>query len=126
MEFVNLVIFPALITILTGVFSYGVTVLVDLLKEKTKNEKIRAALDNARDIIAAEVAATAQIYVDDLKKNGEFSTAKQREAFSRTLERIERQLTAEAADAVNEITDDAQAWLIAEIEKAVKNSKKEG
>ena len=43
-----------------------------------------------------------------------------------TLERINRQLTEEAAEAVNEITDDAQAWLIAEIEKAVKNSKREG
>ena len=126
MEFVNIVIFPALATVLTGVASYGVAVLIGWLNSKIKNEKIRAALNNARDIIEAEVAETAQIFVDDLKKNGEFSPEKQRVAFSMTLERINKQLTAEAAAAVNEITDDAQAWLIAEIEKAVKNSKKEG
>ena len=126
MEFINVVIFPALATVLTGLASWGVAVLVSWLNLKIKNEKVRVALNNVRDIIAAEVAETTQIFVDDLKKNGEFSPAMQREAFSKTLERINRQLTAEAAEAVNEITDDAQAWLIAEIEKAVKNSKKEG
>lgn len=126
MEFINIVIFPALATVLTGVASYGVAVFIAWLNSKIKNEKIRVALNNARDIIEAEVAATAQYFVDDLKKNGEFSPAKQREAFKMTLERINRQLTEEAAEAVNEITDDAQAWLIAEIEKAVKNSKREG
>lgn len=126
MEFVNIVIFPALATVLTGLASWGVAVLVNWLNSKIKNEKVRVALNNVRDIIAAEVAETAQIFVDDLKKNGEFSPAMQREAFSKTFERINRQLTVEAAEAVNEITDDAQAWLVAEIEKAVKNSKKEG
>lgn len=126
MEFVYTVIFPALATILTGVISYALAVLVGWLNTKTKNEKIRAALNNAREIIAAEVAETSQVFVDDLKKNGRFSPEQQRVAFSMTLDRINRQLTVEAAEIVNEITDDTQAWLIAEIEKAVKNSKKEG
>ena len=126
MEFLNVVIFPALATVLTGLASWGVAVLVSYLNTKIKNDKVRGAVENVRDIITAAVAQTAQNFVDDLKKNGEFSPAMQREAFSKTFERINRQLTVEAAEAVNEITDDAQAWLVAEIEKAVKNSKKEG
>ena len=126
MEFLNVVIFPALATILTGLASWGVAVLVNWLNSKIKNEKVRATLKNARDIITAEVAKTAQNFVDDLKKNGEFSPEKQAEALKMTLENVKKQLTAEAAVAVNAITDDAEEWLLAEIEKAVKNSKKEG
>lgn len=126
MEFVNTVIFPALATILTGLASWGVAVLVNRLNAKIKNEEIREALKNARDIINAEVAKTSQNFVDDLKKNGKFSPEKQAEALKMTLENVKKQLTAEAAAAVNAITDDAEEWLLAEIEKAVKSSKKEG
>ena len=125
MEFINLVIFPALAAVLTGFVSWGVTVFVAWLNTKIKNDKIHETLNNVRDIIAAEVAATAQRFVDNLKKNGEFSPEKQREAFLLTLDSIKMQLTAEAAEVINEITDDAGAWLLAEIEKAVKNSTKE-
>ena len=126
MEFLKIVIFPALATILTGLASWGVAVLVNWLNSKIKNEKVRVALKNARDIITAEVAKTAQNFVDDLKKSGEFSPEKQAEALKMTLENVKKQLTAEAAAAVNAITDDAEEWLLAEIEKAVKSSKKEG
>lgn len=126
MEFVNTVIFPALATILTGLASWGVAVLVNWANSKIKNEAIRVALKNTRDIIMAEVAKTAQNFVDDLKKNGEFSTEKQAAALKMTLENVKKQLTAEAAVAVNAITSNAEEWLLAEIEKAVKNSKEEG
>lgn len=126
MEFVNTVIFPALATIATGLASWGVAVLVNWLNSKIKNEAIRVALKNARDIIMAEVAKTSQNFVDDLKKNGEFSPEKQAEALKMTLENVKMQLTAEAAVAVNAITSNAEEWLLAEIEKAVKSSKKEG
>lgn len=126
MEFVRIVIFPALATVVTGLASWGVAALVSWINSKIKNEKVRTALKNARDIIIAEVAKTSQNFVDDLKKNGKFSPAKQAEALKMTLENVKKQLTAEAAAAVNAITDDAEEWLTAEIEKAVKNNKKEG
>lgn len=126
MEFLNDVIFPALATILTGLASWGVAVLVNWLNSKIKNEKARAAVENVRGIITAAVAQTAQNFVDDLKKSGEFSPERQREAFNMTFEAVKKQLTAEAAAAVNAITDDAEAWISAEIEKAVKLNKREG
>lgn len=126
MDFVNNVIYPVLVAILTGLISWGLAVLVGWLNTKIKNENMRLALKYARDIIIAEVAKTAQNFVDDLKKNGEFSSDKQAEALEMTLNNVKKQLTAEAAVAVNAITDDAEEWLLAEIEKAVKSSKKEG
>lgn len=123
MEFVHMVIFPALAAIVTGLATWGVTVFVAWLNTKIKNEKVRSAVKNVRDIIAAAVAKTAQNFVDDLKKNGEFVPEKQAEAFKMTLEAVKAQLTAEATAAINAITSDAEAWIAAEIEKAVKNGK---
>ena len=126
MEFLNTVIFPALAIIISGLASWGVTVLVAYLNTKIKNEKVRGQLENVRDIITAAVAQTAQNFVDDLKKNGEFSPEMQAEALKRTLAEVKKQLTEEATDAINTITKDAEAWIAAEIEKAVAESKKGG
>jgi len=126
MEFLNVVIFPALATILTGLASWGVAVLVSYFNKKIKNDKVRGAVENVRDIIIAAVAQTAQNFVDDLKKNGEFSPEMQAEAFKRTAEEVKRQLTEEATAAINAITKDAEAWIAAEIEKAVADRKKGG
>ena len=126
MDFRNEVIFPALATILTGLASWGVAVFVNWLNSKIKNNKARAAVENVRDIITAAVAQTSQNFVDDLKKSGEFSADRQREAFMMTFDAVKKQLTVEAAAAINAITADAEAWISAEIEKAVKANKKEG
>ena len=126
MEFLNVVIFPALATILTGLASWGVAVLVSYFNKKIKNDKVRGAVENVRDIIIAAVAQTAQNFVEDLKKNGEFSPEMQAEAFKRTAEEVKRQLTEEATAAINAITKDAEAWIAAEIEKAVADRKKGG
>lgn len=126
MDFVYNIIFPALAAIVTGLASWGVAVLVNWLNSKIKNEGVRVALENARDIITAEVAKTAQLFVDNLKASGEFSAEKQAEAFKMTLENVKNQLTAEAAAAIGAVAADVEEWIGAEIEKAVKNGKKEG
>lgn len=126
MEFLNNVIFPALATVLTGLASWGVAVLVGYLNTKIKNDKVRGAVENVRDIITAAVAQTAQGFVDDLKKSGEFTPEKQAEAFKKTVAEVKKQLTEEAAAAINAITKDAEAWIAAEIEKAVAERKKGG
>lgn len=123
MEFLETVIYPALAVIFSGLATWGVTVLVGYLNTKIKNEKIRASVENVREIITAAVAQTAQNFVDDLKKNGEFSPEMQAEAFKRTLAEVEKQLTEEATAAINAITKDAEAWIAAEIEKAVAERK---
>lgn len=123
MEFLENVIYPALAVITSGLAAWGVTVLVNYLNSKIKNERIRTALDSTREIITAAVAQTSQNFVDDLKKRGEFSPEKQAEAFNKTLNEVKKQLTAEATAAINAITQDAEAWIAAEIEKAVAESK---
>jgi len=123
MEFLETVIYPALAVIFSGLATWGVTVLVGYLNTKIKNEKIRASVENVREIITAAVAQTAQNFVDDLKKNGEFSPEMQAEAFKRTLAEVKKQLTEEATAAINAITKDAEAWIAAEIEKAVAERK---
>lgn len=126
MTFVYNVIFPALATVLTGLATWGVSVLVKWLNTKIKNEKVRTALSNTRDIIAAAVAETSQTFVDDLKKAGNFSDALKLEAYNKTFSRVADQLTDEAVALIGAATGDFNAWIAAEIEKAVKDGKKEG
>lgn len=120
------IIAPALATIATGLASWGVAALVKWINSKIENEKVRAALANTRDIITAAVAETAQTFVDDLKKNGDFTDALKAEAHKRTLDRVKAQLTAEAEKLIKSTTNDIEAWLSAEIEKAVAENKKGG
>lgn len=126
MDFFYSVIFPALATLLTALASWGVAILVNWLNSKIKNEKVRAAIENTRDIITAAVAETSQKFVDDLKKAGDFSEALKAEAYEKTLANVRNQLTAEAEMLIKSTTNDVEAWLAAEIEKAVRNSKGEG
>ena len=126
MEFLNTVIFPALATIVTGLAGWGIAVLVAWLNSKIKNEKVRVALRNARDIISAAVCETSQSFVDDLKKSGNFSDAFKVEAYERTFQHVKAQLTEEATKLIKTTTNDLDAWIAAEIEKAVKNGKTGG
>lgn len=126
MDFFYSVIFPALATLLTALASWGVAILVNWLNSKIKNEKVRAAIENTRDIITAAVAETSQKFVDDLKKTGDFSEALKAEAYEKTLANVRNQLTAEAEMLIKSTTNDVEAWIAAEIEKAVRNSKGEG
>ena len=126
MEFLNVVIIPALATITTGLAGWATAVLGKWLNSKIKNEQVRAAIENARDIITAAVAETSQTFVDDLKKTGNFSDALKAEAYKKTLSRVKEQLTAEAESLIKSTTNDLDAWITAEIEKAVAESKKGG
>lgn len=126
MEFVNEIIISALAIIVTGLASWGVSVLIAYLNTKIKNEKVRAAVEGAREIIVAAVAETSQTFVDDLKKTGDFSEALKAEAYEKTLARVRAQLTVEAETLIKSTTNDLDAWISAEIEKAVAESKKGG
>ena len=126
MEFLTTVIMPALATIVTGLAGWGVSALVAWLNTKIKNEKVRLALENTRDIITAAVSETSQTFVDDLKKAGNFTDAFKAEAYERTLAHVKAQLTEEAAKLIRTTTNDLDMWLTEEIEKAVKNGKTGG
>lgn len=123
MEFVTDVIAPALAVIVTGLASWGTAVLVAWLNTKIKNENLKIALENARGIITAAVAETSQTFVDDLKKTGDFDETMKAEALKKSIERVKTQLTAEAAQLISATTNDFDAWITAEIEKAVAESK---
>lgn len=126
MEDIYNIILSVLATVLTGLASWGVSVLVAWINSKIKNEKVRAAIESARDIIVAAVAETSQTFVDNLKKTGDFSEALQAEAYEKTFSRVKSQLTAEAYELIKATVNDVDAWIASEIEKAVADRKKGG
>lgn len=124
MEFLAEVVFPALAVIISGLATWGVVAFTNWLNTKIKNDEVKESIAEVRDIIVAAVAETSQIFVDDLKAEGLFTDAAKKEAYQATLERVLIQLTAKGKQAIESVTNDVDLWLEAEIEKAVKESKK--
>lgn len=119
------VLIGAVVILAAALVTWGVVALVGWINTKIENERVRATLANVRDIITAAVADTSQNFVDDLKKNGKFEHDKQIEAFNLTLDNVMAQLTAEVVSLISKVTADVETWIGAEIEKAVRDSKKE-
>ena len=88
-------IFEVCIIPLLGVFT---TYLINYIKKQTKflqNNELELAINRFMDLVQNCVDMTQQIYVDELKKKGEFGPEQQTEAFEMTKAAILKLLTDE-------------------------------
>lgn len=98
-------------------------VLIGLIKEKIGGEKAKRAAEAAVKAVSASVAATAQTYVDELKKSGSFDAAAQKNAFEKAKAAALSMLSESAKKALTEMYGNLNAYLDAEIESAVRADK---
>lgn len=88
-------IFVVCIIPLLGVFT---TYLINYIKKQTKylqNHELELVIDRFMDLVQNCVDMTQQIYVDELKKNGEFGPEQQTEAYEMTKAAVLKLLTDE-------------------------------
>lgn len=102
------------------------TALTERIEQKTKSEKLAEAVGQASDIVAQVVAATAQTYVDDLKKRGEFDADAQKQALEMAKEAALSLISQEAQQLIGGSFNSFADWLISAIEAAVANNKGAG
>jgi len=95
-------------------------------KDSVKNEHIKAVLEQVVSMVCDVVAATTQTYVDELKKNGEFTKEAATEAFKRSKETAMQLLTEEAKDIISKVYGNIDVYLDTLIEATVKSQKKIG
>lgn len=93
-------------------------------KAKIENDKIANTLDNVIKVVLDAVEATNQIFVDELKKNGEFTEETALEAFNITKERVLDMLSEDAADVITTVYGDIDIYLDTLIEATVRQLKK--
>ena len=92
-------------------------------KDAVKNEHIQAVLEQVVSMVCDVVTATTQTYVDELKKNGEFTEEAAIEAFKRTKETAIKLLSEEAKEIISKVYGSVDVYLDTLIEAQVKKQK---
>lgn len=92
-------------------------------KANVENTKIQNALDTVVDIALDAVASTNQVFVDELKKKGEFTKENAEEAFNKTKETILLMLSEDLNEAIVKTYGDVDVYLDTLIEATVKQLK---
>lgn len=93
-------------------------------KVKIENEKIAITLDNVVTMVLDVVQATNQKFVDELKKNGEFTEEAAAAAFQMSKETALTMLTTDAAEIIAQVYGDVSIYIDTLIEATVKQLKK--
>lgn len=92
-------------------------------KTKIKNEEIASTLDNVVSMVLNCVETTNQTFVDELKKNGEFTKEAAAEAFLMSKTMAIQMLSEDAAEIILEVYGDIDVYLDTLIETTVKRLK---
>ena len=79
------IILGALSLGVAGLITWAFTMFQAWLNSKIKNEKLRAVLDAALDVIQKSVLAIQQTFVEQLKKDGKFDKEAQKEALKKSV-----------------------------------------
>lgn len=109
--------------VVTGLASWGVGLLINLLNSKIKDQKLAGYLTSITQIVTDAVMEVFQSFVDTLKKNGSFDKAAQEEAKQRAIDIIMTQLTPELKNYITENFGDMKQWLGTKIEAIIYNLK---
>ena len=110
------IIWSAVGIVVTGLVSWAVSVLIQFLNSKIKNEKIRKFATQITTIISGAVQAISQEFVDTLKKQGKFDAKAAEEAKEKALAIIKGQLTTELTDYISESFGDVEKYIEEQIE----------
>ena len=97
---------------------------LEIAKQKTKSEAVRALLEKIDYIVRICVEATNQILVNDLKDADNFDEEAKKEAYQLTFKDIENLLTDEDKEQIAENIGDVATFIKASIETYIKDSKK--
>ena len=92
-------------------------------KERAKTESAKNLIDDAVDAVNTAVISTSQVYVEALKKSGNFNIENQKEAFRMSYNTAVSIMTDEAKEFIANAYGSLDNWLWPQIEAAVKRNK---
>ena len=93
--------------------------LTQWLNTKIKNDKGKALMEQAVDIIINAVRSVFQTYVESLKNSGNFNKESQTIAFNLAKSLILKQLTDDAKNYISQNYGDLEEWIRNEIEASI-------
>lgn len=110
-------------SILIPLITYLGLKLNTYLQTKIKNNEVSKSVDLATKAVTLAVSSIMQTYVDDLKKNNEFTPEAQKQAFLAAKEKALKLINEETKNAIGTVFGGFNEWLEAEIENKVKELK---
>ncbi len=93
--------------------------LTQWLNTKIKNDKGKALMEQAVDIVINAVRSVFQTYVESLKNSGNFNKESQTIAFNLAKNLILKQLTDDAKNYISQNYGDLEEWIRNEIEASI-------
>lgn len=121
------ILFSVLGIIITGLASWGTTVLIQWLNTKIKNKKLAGFAATILTVVNSAVKATYQSYVEGLKGTNAWTKEAQEKALQLALETAKEELTTEALAYIQEQHGDIDKYIKTLIESVLydlKNGKK--
>lgn len=113
------IILSALSIVVTGLVSWGVSVLINWMNVKIKDQTLVNHLSAITQIVTDAVMNVFQSFVETLKTNGNFNEEAQKEAKEKAMTIIESQLTGELRKYIADNYGDVQKWLNNKIESVI-------
>lgn len=96
---------------MTGLATWGTTVLVKWLNSKIKNKELLTFAETVLTVVNSAVKATYQSYVESLKGTDAWTKAAQEEALKMALLTAKEQLTIETLNYIKSQHGDVDAYL---------------
>ena len=119
----NQILLNVLATVVTCIFlpliSFLGIKLTQWLNTKIKNDKGKALMEQAVDIVINAVRSVFQTYVESLKNSGNFNKESQTIAFNLAKSLILKQLTDDAKNYISQNYGDLEEWIRNEIEASI-------
>lgn len=106
------IIFSALGIIITGLATWGTTVIVNWLNSNIKNKKLAALSETILIIVSNAVKATYQTYVESIKGTDMWTEEAQKKALQDALTMAKNSLTVEALKFIEERHGDIDTYII--------------
>lgn len=113
------ILFSVLGIILTGLASWGTSVLIKWLNSKIKNKELAAFATTIVTVINNAVKATYQTYVESIKGTDLWTKEAQEHALQMALETAKSELTTEAISYIEEQHGDVEKYLVTLIESSL-------
>lgn len=124
MEQFYAILWTAIGILVTGLASWLTVVITNFFNSKIKDKTIARRASQLTTIILNAVKFTTQTFVDDLKKNGKFTSEAHLEALERTKSAVKNQLTEELKEYISETYGDIESYLTSAIEAQIYTLKK--
>lgn len=113
------ILFSAIGVIITGLATWGTTVLINWLNSKIKNKELAALAATILTVITSAVKATYQSYVEGLKGTNAWTKEAQEKALQLALETAKEELTTDALAYIQEQHGDIDKYIKTLIESVL-------